>query len=233
MSDESDNRAAVLKSLIITVFLYGIYQAGHFFSIVAILGNSTTLLDVFMRKQGSTSFFALGFMPALTGYFVIEIVFVMIPPLKKIRNNKLSGRKIINKGSQGVSFIMATYLAWNLVRILQVARDVTGELVLVNQSFMILILHALFFVAGFGVLLLIGNLISRFGVGNGFCIMIAMGGIVELVKNFTRYFKYVNINNLRLNYIGIAIFVGFLFLIFNLIKNKDWNINILDKKKFA
>lgn len=215
----------LFKRIVITIVLYLIYRAGFFITLLSPLDKNMGLIHGLMGKSGY-SLFALGILPALSAFFLVEILFLLIPPLRVIRNSGFEGRKIIYLWSLLASIVLAAIQSWAIVRTLAGAKDFSGLPLIMDPTILVLIIHFLFFIVGFALLLFIGNLISKHGIGNGFCIMIGVSIIIVAYKNLAYYFQYINLNNISPNFIGLIVFSISSFFIGFLIKKKNWKINI-------
>jgi preprotein translocase subunit SecY len=217
----------LLKRIFITVILCLAYKAG--FQLQMLQNTGLHIMDM-ITGPPRTSLFAIGLTPVLTGYFIIEIVFLIFPPLNSIRDSGIQGRKIINDWALGFSFLLAVAMAWSLVSTLSGLRMPDGSPLIHNLSFFVLITHTLFFLAGFALLIYIGHLISKHGIANGFCVLLAIPILESLYYSLVKHVRYTMDNNIRVNYIGFLLLIIILVCIFKLIKNLDWKVPLLNEK---
>ncbi len=218
----------ILKKILITIVLYSAYRLGFLFSFIPISDQDSNLITLFLGGR-SLSLFALGFMPAISGYLLVEIVFLIIPRLRDIRNNGLAGRQFINRWGLGLSLVIAIQQSWSLVRTIEISGNTYGLSLMQDPTLLTSVSHSLFFIAGFALVLLIGSLISKYGIGNGFCIMIGSSVLEEVYRNVVHYIQYINTNNIRANYLGFLVLASLLYFIFNLLMKKDWSASLLNE----
>ena len=211
------NRPNIIKKLFITFGLYILYLLGRSYSLVSTAIEERNLFNDLFGTE-NYSLFALGFIPAITGFFLIEIIFLIIPSLRVIRNNGPKGRALITKWSLVVSIAIAIFQGQLMARGIEALAE--------NPSFMQLQFYSSFFVVGFVMLLYIGNLISQYGIGNGFCLITGLSLIEKIYQNVIYYFQHINDNNIQPNYIGWLIFFVLAFFLFNIIFKKNWMVPI-------
>jgi len=218
----------LIKRIAITALIYIAYRLGFYITLVS-MGEELNPLNDFWYKN-SYSLSSLGFMPAVAGFFLVEIIFIIVPYLRKIRNKGFEGRKIINYWSLGISLIISALQAWATVSLLEVVRTPSRMSVISNPSFLTLTTYSLFFIAGFALVLFLGLLITKFGIGNGFCILLGISAIEEICINIYHYIEDINASNIKPNYIGFIVFILIVIFIVHLLRNKDWEIQINSEK---
>ena len=221
---EKFNRSLLAK-ILITIALYVTYRLGFHISLFPTADQEASIINTFIGN-GRLSLFSLGFTPAVTGFLLIEIIFLIIPKLRAIRNNGHIGRTLINKWSIGLSMIIATFQSWTLVNVIKSSLNSSALPLIQDPNFLTLATHCLFFIAGFMLIIVIGKLITKYGIGNGFCIMIGLNILEGTYLNIANYIQYINTNNVKPNYIGFLILGSLLFFIYNLLVKKDWTLSI-------
>ena len=153
--------------------------------------------------------FTLGFIPAAAGFFCVEILSFIVPRLKKHRNGGVDGRKILNYYSIATVVLFAVLEASALATIFYFLNTVPEKPVIQDFSVNTVILLVGFFLIGFGILIWLGVVISRHGIGNGFCILIVYGTIKTMGLNLYWYIADTSSLNNEQNLLGI----GFMLVI--------------------
>lgn len=215
----------LLKKLAITVLLFAAYKAGFFVALIP-----TDPIMEGLSGENRASLFSLGLSAFLSGYFFTEIAFIIIPKLRAIRNNGAEGRKIINKWALGVSFLIAGIQATLSVQLYSGVNFIGRAGTYIDPNPLSMITHTLFFLAGFVLIFLIGKLISKYGLMNGFCLLIVAKIITQTYGQIQDYVSTVRLNNLNINFIGFII-LGLIcaFLVY-LFQKKDWEFSVKNEK---
>lgn len=214
------------KKVLITIFIFVIYRLGFFLD-PTLMTKKTGLLDLMDQMfQFNYSLMSLSLSSAMSGFLIVEIIFIIIPPLRKIRNMGFDGRKLITKCSIVASFVIAGLQSFNLVKILMSSNLSFSFPLVADYPFGANLFYSSFYIVGFALVLFLGLLISRYGIGNGFCIIIAGDAIIETVGMIKSNFNYMKDNYLDPNYIGYICLIAISCLIFHLLYKKDVNINI-------
>jgi preprotein translocase subunit SecY len=172
------------------------------------------------------SLFLLGFMPAITGFFLVEVCSFFLPPLKTWRINGKRGRSQLTKWSLIVSLILATLHASTLIhsfpgRILPNGQHLLEDPSLFHQGLLVFVV-----VLGFVMLCGLAELITRYGIGNGFAVIIGYGIMFSIPQSVVDLFTDdLKIENLSLgrknimtgeppNLVGILLFIFLLAVLY-------------------
>lgn len=221
------NFQILIKKILITLLLYLAYKALGLLSLVKSSEN-LELVKAFSSQQ--YSLITLSYYPLATGYLLVELLFLIIPPLRRIRNNGFEGRKIINTWALRTSVVYAVFLAILQVYYLGRMTSFDGSPLLANQSLLAMIYYVLFYLVGFALVIWIAKIISKYGIGNGFCILIGFPILFDILTKISSYFEYVKVNNINVNFIGFIILISLIIFIYKYIKDKEWKIEILNEK---
>ena len=155
-----------------------------------------------------------GIIGASLGFFLVELLSFVIPPFKQHRVGGHEGRKQLTLWSLGASLLLIIYFAYNQLSILKILVDGSGQPAVPHDG---LWQKALLMIASVlcGVLACVmAEGITRFGIGNGFCILFFANALITMPDEFFNiYSEYRKINQAP-NLVGIiiALFIGiFLF----------------------
>ncbi|HEX9052303.1 MAG TPA: hypothetical protein VF841_17380 [Anaeromyxobacter sp.] len=121
----------------------------------------------------SLSWGALGLRPFFAGFLLVEVIAVVVPALRPLRNGPAAERARLTRAAWGASLLIAAVQGWGLAVSLAGLRDTFGEPVLV-PSFLPTLGVAAGAVLGTAALGAAAVLVSRHGVGNGFALLFAV-----------------------------------------------------------
>lgn len=221
------NLSSTQRSIAITVGLILLYEwAGY--ARLTFLFPDTHFSNVGPDFKFTNHFniFLLGFMPAISGFFLVEVCSFFLPPLKTWRIDGKRGRRQLTKWSLIVSLLLATIHATSLVQTFTGRILPNGQHLLENPSFAYQTFLVLVPVLGFVLLCGLAELITRYGIGNGFAVIIGYGIMFSIPQSVVDLFTdYLEIENLSLgrknimtgeppNLVGILLFIFFLLVLY-------------------
>jgi preprotein translocase subunit SecY len=221
------NLSSNQRALAVTVALLLIYELAGY-APLTFLFPDTHFSNVGPDFKFTNHFnlFLLGFMPAITGFFLVEICSFFIFPLKTWRMDGKRGRRQLTKWSLIVSLLLATIHATSLVQTFTGRILPNGQHLLENPSFAHQTLLVLVPVLGFLLLMGLAELITRYGIGNGFAVIIGYGIIFSIPQSVVDLFTdHLEIENLSLgrknimtgeppNLVGILLFLFILAVLY-------------------
>jgi hypothetical protein len=122
----------------------------------------------------SINIMALGIEPLITGFVFVELLSFVLPMGRKLRCGGIAGRSKLNifaiRVGLGLAAVQATSVALGLQQIVAPG----GAGVVPNPGLLFILSSVTTLVAGATLAFLIAGLISRWGVGNGFCLIILL-----------------------------------------------------------
>jgi preprotein translocase subunit SecY len=236
------NLSPTQRSIAITAALLLVYELAVY-APLTLLFPDTHFSNVGPEFKFTNLFnlFMLGFMPAISGFFLVEICSFFLPPLKAWRMEGKSGRRRLTKWSLIVSLLLATIHSSSLVQIFTGLILPNGQHLLEYPTFAHQTLLVLVPVLGFIMLCGLAELITRYGIGNGFAVIIGYGILFSIPQSIYDLFTdYLEIENLSLgrknimtgeppNLVGILIFIFILAVLYK----KFWRgvpLTVLYKK---
>jgi len=189
-------------SITITVALILTYRLGIQIQIPFI--NTEAFQEIFKTYKyfdrdfiGRFSIFSLGLMPYVSAYLLVEICSLFIPFLNKLRTGDFEGRRKLKKIALLLTLLMGVLQAYGIVSGLTELISPGGVRILDISSGYEYILLVAVLVASVYVLILITELISKFGIGHGISIIILSGICSEFFNSTIRNFG--NFSNIELN----------------------------------
>jgi preprotein translocase subunit SecY len=150
--------------------------------------NSEALQDflsrnvIFPATTTTISVLALGLMPYIGAYVIIEIFSLFLSPLKSWRAEGYAGRKKLKTVALVATIFLALFQGYNIA--LGIEGMSQGEIVR-NPGISFRMILALSLTAGTFVTVWLAELISKKGVGHGISVMIFTGIGARLFSNFT------------------------------------------------
>jgi preprotein translocase subunit SecY len=167
-----------LRATVLTIVLVVVYRLGLQISIPFVLEG--TLHEFFQNSSyHRISIFALGLMPYVSAYILVEIVSLFIPPLKRLRIGDVRGRRRLKQIALGLALIFALMQGGGLLIGLDEMILPDGSKILdVHSTYQYGLLIAILMVSMY-FLIGISELISKYGIGNGISILIFSGICVE------------------------------------------------------
>ena len=222
------NREVVLKIMItfglLLAFKVGTYIPIPLFDTTQVQGifeeaNFFGILNAFSGGGLSNySILALGISPYITSSIIIQMLQLLIPPLKEYSEQGEVGKAKLNRITRYTSIVLALVQALVLLFGLgQSIGDILIPDIMVNSRIYILyyLYMAIVIAAGSAFTMWIADLITRYGIGNGSSIIISAGIVSSIPAMFTTLStKYLGANSTGLN---IFLFILVIVLYFAMI----------------
>jgi len=171
--------------------------------------NSYNAMDIHL------SIFMLGIMPYVSAYILVEIFSLFIPFLKRLRSGDFKGRLKLKRISLVLALALAIYEANALILGLKSMKLSNGNFVL-NVSIFEHMFLVCVLVGGFCLLVILCELISRFGIGHGISIIILSGICGKFISRLPMYlaqFGYDDISSLIIPLIVICGLIAFAYVL--------------------
>lgn len=141
------------------------------------------------RASGSartTGVFALGIMPILNAFWLVEVVAFLVPSLSRLRHHP-DGRAKLDRASRVLAIVLAALQGWGIATNLQaLAYGVEMRGADIGPVSAPVVASTL--VAGACVQMLAAELISRRGLFNGYLVLFGAGGVVTLGEDAKKLF---------------------------------------------
>ena len=181
------------------------------------LGSHTSGDDFFVHL----SIVALGIMPFVSAYIMIEICSLFIPFLKKHRGGDYHGRKVLQKYALILTLFLSAIQAKFIIQGLEGMLSPSGVSILVLSNNLQFIALLFILVATVFFILYLAEIATKHGIGNGISLLILSGTISDVFRNISKYFNHTSYINLNFFYIiifSITIFFLFVFIPIYLLK---------------
>jgi len=180
------------KRILVTIGLISVYLLGTY---IVIPGIDTTNLAGLLAQQTSSglmvlidmfsggafsnvSIFALGIIPYIYAFIIIQLVAIIIPPLRRMKHEGESGRRKINHITRYLTVVILVlqgfaYLSNIQSQMAQVGTSIPSGLWFRVSSIIIMVAGSMF-------VLWISERISDKGIGNGISFIIIIGILYRL-----------------------------------------------------
>lgn len=219
------SNSTLLQRIAITLAILLVFKIGTFITIplidtsaitATITGNNFLgFLNTFSGGGlGNFSILALGISPYITSSIVIEMLQLVLPPLKELSEQGEVGKQKRNKIVRYVSVVLAFVQALALIFGLNSTAGNVFEISVVeyrNLYPLFYIYMALVITAGSCFTVWLADLITQYGVGNGSSMIIAAGIITQIPAMFaalhTKYWTEVTAGNVISYFVIILLYV--------------------------
>ncbi len=184
-----------LKSkIVVTLTLLLVYRFGTFIVLPGIdpnklsalsgsaKGGALNLIDAFSGGAFSqASILALGIMPYISASIFMQLVTILVPQMQKVQKEGESGQKKINQWTRyitvGVTFVQGyAYVAF--------LKNLGKDAIIDSFSTYFLVTTPILLTAGTLFVMWLGEKITDKGLGNGTSIIIMIGILARLPRNF-------------------------------------------------
>jgi preprotein translocase subunit SecY len=169
-------------------------------------GTILGLLDVFSGGALSQfSLFALGIMPYITASIILQLMTVVVPKLEQLQKEGEAGMAKINQYTRYLTVALAAAQAAGYAYLFQRQGALSA-----NSGRIVLIVITL--TAGTTLLMYMGELITKRGIGNGISLLIFASILVSAPAGVTAWYNGGPMEKLFFPLIAIAIIVAVVFI---------------------
>ncbi len=180
------------RKLLVTVLAIALYRAGSAIPLPTVRPEalnfiSTTRYSAIWQQFGgnplsSVSIMALGVVPYVTATLVLQLLSGIIPALAKLQEDS-EGRARFRKVTVTTALVLAVAQAVVTVLVFRQTRAMIG--VTINPGLTNAVVTAVFLTLGFVLVLLLADVITRYGVGSGVSVILlttVLSSTVSLLK---------------------------------------------------
>jgi preprotein translocase subunit SecY len=171
---QNGSKRELAREITVTLLLIVLYRVGVQIPIPFV--NENALMHFFGGKSFERiSVFALGLMPYISAYILVEIGSLFVPFLKKLRRGDYTGRRKLRGYALWMTLVIAVFQSTMIVKGIARMASPAGVPVLEVGSFYEYAIVLLVLTGGVFLLILVAELISRYGIGNGVSIILLTG----------------------------------------------------------
>jgi preprotein translocase subunit SecY len=206
------------KRVLFTALILGLYRLGSW---IPAPGVDSDRIKQFFSGQGGTllgflnvfsggalsqfSLFALGIMPYVTASIILQLLTVVIPKLEELQKEGEAGYAKINQYTRYLTVVLAAAQATGYAYLFKRQGALTS-----NSGRLVLIIITL--AAGTTLLMYMGELITKRGIGNGISLLIFASILVSAPAGITAWYNGGPMEKLFFPLIAIAIIVAVVFM---------------------
>ncbi len=176
------------SKLLFTLFIMAMFRLGSFIptpgvdneavQVCLAQQNEAGLLDLVNLFSGGAllqlSVFALGIMPYITASIIIQLLRVVIPRFDDLHQEGQTGQAKLTQYTRYLTIFLGVLNATTTLTLARTGRLFTGcsESVIADDSAWMFLIMVIVMVAGTGVVMWLGELITERGIGNGMSLLI-------------------------------------------------------------
>jgi preprotein translocase subunit SecY len=206
------------KRVLFTALILALYRLGSW---IPAPGVDSEQIKQFFSGQGGTllgflnvfsggalsqfSLFALGIMPYVTASIILQLLTVVIPKLEELQKEGEAGYAKINQYTRYLTVVLAAAQATGYAYLFKRQGALTS-----NSGRLVLIVITL--TAGTTLLMYMGELITKRGIGNGISLLIFASILVSAPAGITAWYNGGPMEKLFFPLIAIGIVVAVVFM---------------------
>lgn len=215
----------VIISVITTLGILILFRIGSvvpmpFIKITSTGLNNNSFLQIMnlLGGGGLTQFsiFAIGISPYITAQIIVQLLSSeLIPPLSRLTKSGEKGRKKIEVITRLLTLPFAIVQAYAIMSMLLNQTSIISistNMPLVKGSVGFYAFYIVLMISGTYISILLGDLISKRGVGNGMTLIIITGIVASLFSSFRTVFNSLqSINSQNSSLVSIVAFIVYMF----------------------
>jgi preprotein translocase subunit SecY len=206
------------RRLLFTALILALYRLGSW---IPAPGVDSDQIENYFNNQGGTilgllnvfsggalsqfSLFALGIMPYVTASIILQLLTVVIPKLEQLQKEGEAGYAKINQYTRYLTVALAAAQAAGYAYLFQRQGALTN-----NSGRLVLIIITL--TAGTTLLMYMGELITKRGIGNGISLLIFASILVSAPAGVTAWYNGGPMEKLFFPLIALGIIVAVVFI---------------------
>ena len=206
------------RRVLFTAFILAIYRLGSWMPAPGV--NSQTIEDYFNNQGGTVlsllnlfsggalsqfAIFALGIMPFVTASIILQLMTVVVPKLEQLQKEGEAGYAKINQYTRYLTIALAAAQATGYAYLFDRQGAISG-----GSGRLVLIVVTL--TAGTALLMWLGELITKRGVGNGISLLIFASILTGLPLGVSAWYNGGVTERLFLPLMAIAIVIAIVFI---------------------
>jgi preprotein translocase subunit SecY len=214
------------RRLAVTAFLLALYRLGSWLPVPGV--NSASVRSLFNQSGSGTilgylnlfsgqalqnlSLFALGIMPYITASIIMQLLAVAVPSLEKLQKEGEAGQRRLTQYTRYLTVALAAAQSSGYVILFHNGSALGASDVLPNLTIRKFIIIVVTLTAGTTLLMWIGELITRRGIGNGQSLLIFASIMVSIPTAISAWLNGSTFERLSLPLVVLAVIVLVVFL---------------------
>ena len=187
------------RKLLFTLFIMAVFRLGSFIPTPGVDSQAVqrciaqesqaSLLDLVNLFSGGAllqlSIFALGIMPYITASIIIQLLRVVIPHFEELYKEGQSGTAKLTEYTRYLTIFLGILQATTTISLARSGQlfQACSEDVIRDRSVMTFIMMIIVMMAGTGVIMWLGELITERGIGNGMSLLIFTSIVARMPQN--------------------------------------------------
>ena len=187
------------RKLLFTLFIMAVFRLGSFIptpgvnstAIQACIAqqNEASLLDLVNIFSGGAllqlSVFALGIMPYITASIIIQLLRVVIPRFDDLHKEGQSGQAKLTQYTRYLTIFLGVLQSTTTISLARSGQLFAGcnQEVIKDRSVLTFLMMIVVMMAGTGVIMWLGELITERGIGNGMSLLIFTSIVAQFPSN--------------------------------------------------
>jgi preprotein translocase subunit SecY len=214
------------RRIAFTAAILALYRAGSW---LPTPGVDTSRLQQFFGGEGggtilgylnlfsgqalqNLSLFALGIMPYITASIIMQLMTVVVPTLEKMQKEGEAGQKRITQYTRYLTVALAAAQSAGYVFLFQNSSALGGSDVLTDITIQTFILIVTTLTAGTTLLMWMGELVTRRGIGNGQSLLIFASILVSVPTAVTAWLNGTTFERLSLPLLVLLVIVAVVYI---------------------
>ena len=214
------------RRLAFTAAILLLYRAGSWLPTPGV--DTAQLREVFEGEAGGTilgylnlfsgqalqnlSLFALGIMPYITASIIMQLMTVVVPTLGQLQKEGEAGQKKITQWTRYLTVALAAFQSAGYVFLFQNSSSLGGSDVLTDINVQTFLLIVVTLTAGTTLLMWMGELVTRRGIGNGQSLLIFASILISVPTAVSAWLQGSTLERLSLPLILLAVIVAVVFI---------------------
>jgi len=193
-------------SILITLLLVGVYWLGHGITLPGMdIENLSRALNISTKISKNLNIFTLGYAPFLSSFFIVEIFSLILPAGRRMRKEGRYGRVRLTRAAMGLSVAVCIFQSLLTASAMENLDAVGGYVIVPNPGWSFRFLTCVTLTAGAFAVFFIAQIISRKGIANGFCVLIAVDILAPVVRQSEPVFSVFRMigSICRVEYLGL------------------------------
>jgi hypothetical protein len=165
--------------LLLTLFLLALYVFGRWLPLPGVDVQALLSLQI---GRNLWSVLSLGITPLVTGFILVELFSLLTPPGRRLRELGAAGRARLNRAALITSLLLAGTQAAGIAIWMQRMSSASGAPLVGSPGFVFILLTILTLAAATAALFVLCQLISAYGIGNGFALLILLQIVMAILS---------------------------------------------------
>lgn len=208
-----------VRRLFLTLFLLALYFYGQKLPLPGIDEHALRSLPIPSPGRFLWSILSLGPIPLFFGFLLVELFSLLTPPGRRLRRLGVAGRARLNRAALITSLLIAGAQAAGIAFWMETMSSPWGSPVVEAPGLGFLLLTTLTLTAATAALFVLCQLISTYGIGNGFALVILMPIVMSILRRGAAVLQ--NSDSSSQHGLEVLLFLGTLALVVYFIRTAE------------